>query len=129
VFDPFSFNNGGFAMSKRTAICAGCAAIILVVGAIRADAAQPSAIKLSQMGLSGATIVSDQTALGVRGYGYRGSSTRVWSSAKIVVNGTKYVDKDYSSGEPVHTIVVAPVGGGKYIFAGGGAGVWTSGQR
>jgi hypothetical protein len=73
-------------MSKSSVLCALCVVVALMICVSSADAAQPSAAKLSQMGLSGATVVSDSVAMEVRGFGYRGrsrSSSTIWGKSKV----------------------------------------------
>lgn len=66
-------------MSKGNVLCAFCAVMGLMLSAGLAEAGQPSAIKMRQMGLGGATVVSDSVAMEVRGMGY----VAVWGKSEV----------------------------------------------
>ena len=66
-------------MSKGNVLCAFCAVMGLVLSAGLAEAGQPSASKMRQMGLYGATVVSDSVAMEVRGMGY----VAVWGKSEV----------------------------------------------
>ncbi len=77
-------------MSKSTVLCA---VVAMLVCAMQADAAQPSAAKMSQMGLSGAQVVSDGEAMDVRGFGYRGGRKSSKSSGnRVTIYGDSKVE-------------------------------------
>jgi hypothetical protein len=69
-------------MSKGNVLCAFCAVMGLVLSAGLAEAGQPSASKMRQMGLYGATVVSDSAAMEVRGMGY----AAVWGKSSVEYN-------------------------------------------
>ena len=131
-------------MSKSSVLCAVFA---LVVCGAQADAAQPSASKMSQMGLSGATVVSDSDALAVRGFGYRGGNkVTIYGHSEIEVkvrygpvtvkveseNGYHSTTGGSQIGANVSVVGATVLGGGgptPIIFAGGASGVWVGGRR
>jgi hypothetical protein len=63
-------------MSKGIVLCA---LVGLLVSAGLAEAGQPSASKMRQMGLYGATVVSDSVAMEVRGMGF----AAVWGKSSV----------------------------------------------
>lgn len=63
-------------MSKGTILCA---VLGMMMCAGLAQAGQPSAAKMRQMGLEGAPVVSDSAAMEVRGMGY----AAVWGSSSV----------------------------------------------
>lgn len=83
-------------MNKGSVFCACCAVVALLVCGAFADAAQPSAAKMSQMGLSGAKVVSDSVAMEVRGMGYR--SRRHRSSNRATIWGNSEVEVEVEIG-------------------------------
>jgi hypothetical protein len=114
-------------MSKSTVFCICCAVVALLVCGIQANAAQPSAAKMSQMGLSGATVVSDSLAMDVRGFGYRGGSrSTIWGRSSIEVeieagpveievksaNGYRSTQRGTQIGANVSVVGAAIIGGG-----------------
>jgi hypothetical protein len=114
-------------MRKSTVFCAGCAAIALMVHGARATAAQPSANKMSQMGLAGAHVVSDSAAMHVRGHGYSGSS-RIWGTVKINGVVVRRYNTTSSGSQSNSTFVAVPVGGNIFLVAGGSSSVKVGGQ-
>jgi hypothetical protein len=138
-------------MSKSSVFCAFCVVVALLVCASMSDAAQPSAAKLSQMGLSGATVVSDSVAMEVRGFGYRGKSkTKIYGKSEVEYEGSKgeaeasngyyYSGKGSASGKNLSIAGEAEleveINGGlsvdldaKFMFAGGVSSVKTGGGR
>jgi hypothetical protein len=117
-------------------VSAFCAVIGLVICVAQANAAQPSASKLSQMGLSGATIVSDSDAMSVRGFGYRGGNkvtiygrssieVKVYYPVKVEIestNGYHSTTGGSQIGANVSVVGVAVIGGGNGIPNGGEGG-------
>ena len=81
-------------VNLRMVFGVGCAVLALALCSVRAEAGQPSAAKLGQMGLAGAPIVSDSVALEVRGMG----RVVVWgkSSASngVTRDRDRYFDRD-----------------------------------
>jgi hypothetical protein len=83
VFAPvFFFDVEALVMSKGNVVCALCAVLGLVVSAGLANAGQPSASKMRQMGLYGAPVASDSEAMAVRGMGF----AAVWGKSKVEYN-------------------------------------------
>lgn len=57
----------------------GCVVVGLMFNGMPADAGQPPAGKMAQMGLSGVQIVADHEALQVRGMGFSVAKVRGWA--------------------------------------------------
>ena len=110
-------------MRKSTVVFAGCAVLAWMLCGVQAKAAQPSAQKLSQMGLGGAQIVSDSAAMNVRGFGYSGGSrSRIWGKAIIEVGGLRRIDRYNSTAtgsQSDSSFVAVPLGGDLFLFSGG----------
>jgi hypothetical protein len=102
------FSFGGFIMNKG--LCACFAVVALLVAGAFANAAQPSASKMSQMGLSGAKVVSDSVAMQVRG-----TAARSRAIAAIVAVGPSDID------EPLAVQLNISISGGR----GGAAGSFS----
>jgi hypothetical protein len=109
-------------MSKSSVFCACCAVVALVVCGMRAEAAQPSAAKMSQMGLSGAQVVSDSVAMEVRGFGYRGGRNRVtiWgeSTVEVKVRIWPYAEVKVESEHGYHSTTGGSQSGQSYAAVG-----------
>jgi hypothetical protein len=69
-------------MRKCMVLCAVCAVAALLASVAMADNGLLSTSKMQQMGLSGATVVSDSVAMDVRGMG---TSVKAWGSSSVHV--------------------------------------------
>ena len=78
-------------------LCASFAVLAVLACGTFADAAQPSAAKLSQMGLSSATVVSDSVAVQVRGEGFAFAASGGYANALYGSASVKTKNKASSS--------------------------------
>jgi hypothetical protein len=94
-------------MKVRILTCLGLAIALIAAMNTRASAEQPSRQTLDAMGLGSLSLMSDDDALAVRGFGYRGSksSAKAWgqSWANIAVPGGSAGSKNGYSASGKHS--------------------------
>ncbi|MEX2317965.1 MAG: hypothetical protein WD669_12480 [Pirellulales bacterium] len=124
-------------MKVRNLTCMGLAIALIAVSNTRASAEQPSQQTLAAMGLGSLSVMSDDDALAVRGFGYRGSnsSASAWGASYAVmgtrggsagsVNAYKASGKHSASGRNLSfagKLVISSKGGGHNGGGNGGGG-------